>query len=134
MENDSFIFDARHLVSEPVGEKQTEALADQADIDGSCAQVNGEASLTNIDDGILAEIAFTATLPLECARCLKQYQQTLRVETSEVFADNPGLDQFKISPTFQVDLAEPIRQAVILNIPGFPLCQTDCKGILEETS
>jgi len=139
MNNGLFIFGARRLLSEPTGERQSEALNGQIELDGTSANVTGEARLTNIDDGILAELAFTATFPLECARCLKQYSQTLQIEATEVFADkleSPSEieEQFTISPTFQIDLSEPIRQAIILSIPSFPLCQTTCKGILEETN
>ncbi len=92
----------------------------------------GTVKLTKLaDDEILAELALHALTPLACARCLRTFEHEMMLEANEVFNRFPEPEQFPISARLQIDLAAPIRQLIILNEPGFPLCQADCPGTME---
>ncbi len=65
-----------------------------------------------------------------CDRCLKPYEYPLSLDFTQEFADDSDDADWPIVNN-QIDVLEPIRQEVLLNIPMKSLCSPDCKGILE---
>lgn len=77
---------------------------------------------------------------LECSRCLEQYPQTIRgtveftiVETgggADIDRDALG-DTTVVVPvgTSPVDITDPVREAILLEIPLKPLCRETCRGL-----
>lgn len=59
---------------------------------------------------------------LVCSRCGRDFDDTIRVEdfiaSFEVVENSP-----------EVDVTEEIREAVLLELPNFPLCDEACHGI-----
>ena len=74
-------------------------------------------------DGILI-VRGTLSVPLEvhCARCTQIFSTT--VTDSGFLRDFPG-----IQGTEEVDITGDIREALILSLPSFPLCDENCKGL-----
>jgi uncharacterized protein len=75
-------------------------------------------------------------LDQQCRRCLDPVVVPLREEVTIVFAppDLLGGDEsgeIRVLPADQreVDLAEPIREEVILVAPAYTLCRPDCRGL-----
>ena len=66
----------------------------------------------------------TLSVPVEarCARCTQIFSTT--VADSGFLRDFPG-----IQGTEEVDVTEDIREAIMLSLPRFPLCDEDCKGL-----
>ena len=76
------------------------------------------------------------TLDQECRRCLDPVAVPLREEVTFVFAPPDVLGgvedgEIRVLPADQreVDLAEPIREEVILVAPTYTLCDPDCRGL-----
>lgn len=65
----------------------------------------------------------------ECSRCLTNTNYTHTVPFEETFG--VGADSEDITPFDgeTIDLAEPIRETLIINEPSQVLCQDDCKGL-----
>jgi uncharacterized protein len=74
-------------------------------------------------DGMLI-VRGTVAAPLEahCARCTQIFSTT--VTDSGFLRDYPG-----IRGTEEVDITEDIREAILLNLPHFPLCSESCRGL-----
>lgn len=141
------------LLMEPVGNTRdfTIELAKlMLDEDLSVHNVTARALLTRIKDAILVSADVTGYVPLECATCLAAYDQPIAEEFSEAFRqlvdvrtgavlpntvesdddesdDEPG---FTIDESHELDLAEALRQWIVLAIPMQPSCGPDCPGPL----
>lgn len=81
------------------------------------------------------------TVALECSRCLSAYDESVRESVTfiacgeqvvqqlrEEAADDEEYVVFSGSDA-QVDLNEPIRQALLVALPMMPLCSDECKGL-----
>jgi uncharacterized protein len=59
---------------------------------------------------------------LVCSRCGKDFDDTIKVEdftaSFEINEDSP-----------EVDLTEELRESIILNLPNYPVCRVDCRGV-----
>lgn len=107
------------------------------------------ARLTRLKSQILVDADITGVIPLQCAACLKEYDQLFAVTFTESFRqsvdvrsgaqlssrqnalangdedDEPG---FVIDDSHQIDLVEAFRQWILLAIPMQPTCGPDCPG------
>lgn len=59
------------------------------------------------------------TMSFECSRCLKVFEQKIEIPFECSFTKED----------FECDVAEEIRETIIINIPMQPLCGKDCKGL-----
>ena len=135
------------LLKEPVGGRRTYDLrldAFRLDADLRAEDVRGEVRLTRLRDQILADVELGATVELECARCLRPYRQpvetgfteeyrpTVDVRTGVFLEDSPedeeNEDAFEIDEHHELDLAEALRQHILLALPMRPDCGEDCPG------
>lgn len=76
------------------------------------------------------------SLAQECTRCLDPVDIPLREEVTLVFAPPESVagnedGEIRALPEGdkEVDLAEPIREEIVLSAPAFVLCDPDCKGL-----
>lgn len=116
-------------VDEPVGDAVRIELAEiPAD-----RPVHGELLLESVVEGILVTGPVTGTMALSCSRCLKAYDQPVRVEVQELYAvgAGPADDEYPLDPEGQLDPEPMIRDALVLAMPFSPLCRPDCLGICE---
>ncbi len=80
-----------------------------------------EATLTRVDDTVLADAVVTVRYGYQCARCLEDFE---RPKMREFHFD------YEIkTPTDIIDVGEDIRQELILGVSQRVLCKKDCKGI-----
>jgi uncharacterized protein len=145
------------LLKEPVGSTRDIALhLDTLSLDDelTARDVRADARLTRIKDAILVQGQVRATVPMECAACLAEYDQPVSESFSEPFrqlvdvrtgaaipdatngADDERDDEpaFTIDESHELDLAEALRQWIVLAIPMQPSCGPDCPGpLLRET-
>ncbi len=77
---------------------------------------------------------------LECSRCLDYYPSSLRGELDfsiRETAEGTPLDRGEIpdnqiivpAGTQRVDISDPVREALILEVPLKPLCVENCRGL-----
>lgn len=137
-------FNVASLLKGPVGESQRHQV-DEASFDWDDVQVAhvwGQVSLTRLNEGIWVRGAFRATVDCTCSRCLQSFQATLRIPFNETYY--PTLDINSGAPVtlpedaeadatiddhHTLDIAETLRQDIILAVPMKPLCKPDCAGI-----
>ena len=137
------------LLQEPVGATRQRALAlpeleldDEYDADGVAANLR----LTRIPAGILVEGRLTATVTLECIRCLEEFEQAVETTFADEYRPTVDIatghdieqdgeadeaDYFSISDTHVLDVGESLRQAILLALPMAPRCREDCPGITD---
>lgn len=141
------------LLMEPVGNTRDVTIElDRLPLDEdlTARNIDAQARLTRIKDAILVDARVTGMVPLECATCLAEYDQSILETFSEAFRqlvdvrtgaalssslqptddgsdDEPG---FTINENHELDLGEALRQWIVLAIPIKPCCGPDCPGPL----
>ena len=97
------------------------------------SEVECDVTLTRFEGGV--EAVGTVTAPWEgtCRRCAEPVSGELRIRVHERFADRPiaaAADE-EIYPIDDdvIDLAPLVRDSVVLELPGAPLCREDCAGL-----
>lgn len=133
------------LLKAQVGETREYALhLDTLAADGEIVAraVDGTVRLTRLRDGVMAKIEATGLAPQVCVGCLRDYDQPFAVELDEEYhqtvdvrtglglgfeIDEDG-DQFTIDENHELDLAEPLRQEILVSLPMRPTCGPDCPG------
>ncbi len=71
------------------------------------------------DDVIDVVGTVTGTMSFECSRCLKLFEQEIKIPFECSFTKEE----------YECDITEEVRESVLLNIPMQPLCKKDCKGL-----
>lgn len=131
------------LLKEPLGSTRSLEISGKLgeEVEGS---VEGNAKLTRISQGVLAQCEFEADVKLVCSRCLGAFVCPVSFRATEEFftiSDVSGGEQlsssgrsedFAIDDKNVLDLSELIRQYVLLNLPMKPLCRPDCPGVKED--
>lgn len=96
------------------------------------SNLSGELRFTRTGQGLYGHGTLTAEQTMECARCLRAYQQGLEAHLDELFvypaeeAEDPLL---AIPETGILDLHPLLREMFILDLPLQPLCQHGCNGL-----
>jgi len=96
------------------------------------SQLEIDARLESLHDGILVSGEVEATAQGECVRCLIDISIPVEVEFQELFAYS--LDEafdYQVQDD-HVDLEPIVRDAVVLSLPFQPVCQEDCLGLCPE--
>jgi uncharacterized protein len=105
------------------------------------ARLTGPVRLMHTTDGVLVQGGLAVEVSIPCARCLEPVAVSLDVVLEETFA--PTIDMLTgqaIQPAEEdralwidehhvLDLAEVLRQDVLVAIPPHVLCREDCKGL-----
>jgi uncharacterized protein len=111
--------------------------------DVTIRDLNGAVRLLRTDRGLLAKTKASGSIDEECSRCLVPTVSPVEVEFEEEyipeFDANTGTaiyltpeeqqDTFRISPHWELDLREGLRQYILMNEPAKPLCKPDCLGL-----
>ncbi len=142
LQNDTVI-NVAALLREPLGSTRSLDLHLEAlplDEALTARNFNGQVRLTRLSDEILTSISGTTEVELECQRCLEPFVQPVQVKFSEEFriaydvrtglgvAGETEEDQFEISAAHELDLGEPLRQEILIELPMRPSCGDTCPG------
>ncbi len=85
----------------------------------------------------------TADVELECTRCLEPIERPVSVEFESIFVDasrerldaDAEIDSGELDESLviggQVELADVVREQIVLSLPEQVLCSDDCKGICD---
>jgi uncharacterized protein len=112
--------------------------------------VHAEFRLLRVGAGVLAEGTVHASVDLECVRTLEafaqpveaefteQFRPTVDVATGRVIASDDDLEEepdiFPISENHFIDLREPLRQVILVELPMQPVKPGTEPVILDETT
>lgn len=111
--------------------------------DGLVAEdVDGEVRLTRLRDAVIAHVAVRGVTPLQCVRCLREYDQEFETEFGEEYRQSVDLrtgveippeededeDTFLIDENHELDLNEALRQEILVALPMRPDCGPSCPG------
>lgn len=101
----------------------------------------GTAEIWNAGDRILVRAELVGEATLVCSRCLTSFTEPLSVSFEEEFVPEGSVEadseeeQEESDRTVteysgdEIDLSEPLRDNILLELPMKPLCDEDCKGI-----
>jgi uncharacterized protein len=105
------------------------------------APIAGEVRLSRTTRSILARASLSTAIEVSCSRCLKQIVAPISVEieeealpsididTGQPIAPDEELDALRLDDHHELDLDEPIREAISLAEPIALLCRPDCRGL-----
>jgi uncharacterized protein len=97
------------------------------------AECEADVTLTPYGGGI--DVAGTVTAPWEgiCRRCAVPVSGVLVLAVTERYADAPVVEtaEEELYPIADdtIDLGPLVRDAIVLDLPGAPLCREDCAGL-----
>lgn len=102
------------------------------------AEIDVDVRLESVVEGILATARVRAPLAGECVRCLTAISDEVDLSLSELFAypgaieidpeDAEGGEILEVRED-AIDLEQPIRDAIVLDLPFQPYCRPDCAGL-----
>ncbi len=108
------------------------ALDEPVNVKGETERVDGRSHIRgNIE----------ASVSLNCSRCLEPNGTRLDIEFDSVYvapAEEPKVDELaldaqqldeSVAEDGLVDLADVVREQILLALPEFPLCSEDCRGL-----
>jgi uncharacterized protein len=85
--------------------------------------------LESVHEGILATGEVFSDASAECSRCLDPLTVPVEVDFQELFVYSlQSEDDFAVEDE-HIDLEQVILDAVVLNLPFKPICNTDCLGL-----
>lgn len=85
------------------------------------------------DEAVLCTGRLDAYFRTPCARCLEPSPFSINEEIYREYAwsPDPASEEQRevISQSGELDIFDAVREAVMLSVPGKPLCSPDCAGI-----
>ena len=85
------------------------------------------------EEAVLCSGTLRATFQTPCARCLEPVGFQVREDIARSYTWEPGRkeeDELETIPnTGELPLLDAVREAIILSVPGKPLCSPECPGI-----
>jgi uncharacterized protein len=105
------------------------------------APIAGEVRLSHTGRSILARASLSTAIETSCSRCLKPVVSPISVEieeealpsididTGQPVDESAEPDALRLDDHHELDLDEPIREAISLAEPIALLCRPDCRGL-----
>ena len=144
LRNDTAVNVAGLLKSQTGDTRSYRLMLDTFEADGEtiARDIVGDVRLTRLRDAIIASVSATGIVPLNCVRCLREYDQPFEVEFDEEYrqtvdvrtgvdlGDEPADEELfsRIDENHELDLREPLRQEILVVLPMRPDCGADCPG------
>lgn len=105
------------------------------------APINGEVRLSRTGRSILARAQLTTAIEGDCGRCLRHVVAPITVEIEEEALPSIDIDTglpvdrdaepdaLRLDDHHELDLVEPVREAISLAEPITLLCREECRGL-----
>jgi uncharacterized protein len=105
------------------------------------APIAGEVRLSRTTRSILARASLSTAIEVSCSRCLKQIVAPISVEIEEEALPSIDIDTgqpvdpaeepdvLRLDDHHELELDEPVREAISLAEPIALLCRPDCRGL-----
>jgi uncharacterized protein len=142
------VWNVAGLLGETSGAVRDYAVGDVT-IDGGedftlASSIEGRVHLGRTNRGLLVDADFTTTLATQCARCLRDITVPLAFEihdealpaidihsgrTLTISPEDEELGVIHLTAHHELDLEQPIREAILLALPIAPLDREDCPGL-----
>jgi uncharacterized protein len=130
------------LLREPLGSSRIYNVVDEPVAVpglGYARTVTGRLHLLRSERGVLVRARLGVRVPLECGRCLRDYDASVQVEFAEEYVDpederakargrRVDPDDFVIDRWRHLDLSEAVRQYEQSALPLLPVCREECEG------
>ncbi len=126
----------------PVTEVAFEEAAKELGFSGKELVIEGlvecRATIYNLGFRFRVKGELTATIVLECSRCLKTIKKKLQPEFDLVYVKDGVNEEGELGPAEVdelvlegdiLDLDEDMRQTILLELPMNPVCKESCKGL-----
>ncbi len=84
--------------------------------------VFGQLYAQRVEETLVVRGTVRAEIHAQCARCSQIFSTT--VKDSGFLRDYSDIEEMD-----EVDISEDLREAILLNLPQFPLCNEECKGL-----
>ena len=141
---DDMRFNVAQLLKEGIGSRRDCSLDEtfEASWETGTTRVWGRITLTRIDRGIWVSGRIEANASSLCSRCLSPGEYVVRFSIDEEYLPTVEIDSgapikvpevkegaFTLDSHHILDLAEAVRQYVIINLPMKPLCKQNCAGL-----
>ena len=107
--------------------------------------VTGRVRLQMVGKRILAHGYLETRIETNCVRCLAPLEQKIRAAVELVFEPRPVIvkgEETELKTEWEregqemdyydedfLDPSEPFRQILLLELPNYPLCRSDCRGL-----
>jgi DUF177 domain-containing protein len=130
--------DVRDLIGQPGMSRAVHLRGSIEDLGSEVAtlkpgeSVEGDVLLESVIEGILVTGTLSGTFALRCARCLKEFEEPVRVDVHELFAFTPDPDDdevYALDSEGALDPEQMVRDAIGLELPFSPLHSPDCLGL-----
>ncbi len=140
---DTLVFDARNIRDGVFNNHEVEILTSQLELDLEgirfISHVRGTVQLLrhNEDDVYVKADIFT-DIEMQCGRCLEPFEEDVTAtfelqftptNNPEEIADGGIADGERYYDGETFDISEDVRQALVIQIPVWPLCSQTCKGL-----
>lgn len=79
-------------------------------------------------EGVTVTGNFAASIPAECARCLKDLMHPISLRFAEYYSRKPEEGMYAFEGE-EIDLDQMLGDNMVLNLPMRFLCRQDCKGL-----
>ncbi len=138
------IFDLREYKEFPA-KASVEAIANEFDqFAEDVTKVNtvrAELAIQRSEEEYFCQGKVFAAYQIECSRCLQQYEHLIKQKTdfvicSESYHEKISEDRiddedyvFFTGSDLRVDIADQVRQVLVLSVPMMPLCSDECSGL-----
>ncbi len=133
-------FSVGPLVDQTTGTNETYSFHGPVKFEGiiPATDMKGRVEIMRIDEGFNVAIRNTEIkVKLSCEKCLKPITTTIKLDFFEkqFFLDEPKQpedpnDLYLVDKKhLTINLAEPLRQEIILHFPVVQVCSESCKGI-----
>jgi uncharacterized protein len=113
-----------------------------SDIGKIVAPIHLEACVRKVEKEVTIEGRIATTIEMNCARCLKLYQEALDDAFEVIYHPRPGtekqsdeieLDKTDLNVSYyegeSISIATLLRDQLLLLLPVKPLCKPDCAGL-----
>ena len=129
----------KKLLTVEIGAKQTVEIAGMIDNLGlsevaSDEKVSGKITIVKFDETLFVKGDFVAEVNLICDRCLEIFEAHIPFHLERDYNINrsrESVEDLFVDKFGRIDLTEPIREEIILNIALHNFCKNDCLGICQ---
>lgn len=127
---------ARLLISDLLGHpgaRRSEAFSLDVAVDMDVARITEPVEVdVTIEAGtrdllVKGTVVYRATLV--CNRCLTEFAHQGTVSVSQPYSEQPASDDILPIDHGHIDLAEPVHDEVVLDLPLTPACRPECLGL-----
>jgi uncharacterized protein len=138
------ILDLREYKEFPA-KASVEAVADEFDqFAEDVSQVNSvkaELAIQRSEEEFFCQGKVFASFQIECSRCLQPYEKLIKQKTdfvicSEAYHEKIREDRiddedyvYFSGSDLRVDIADLVRQVLVLSVPMMPVCSDECQGL-----